>query len=231
MSVVDETTIVQTVVAELKARGVRPDSFRQIVGRLLGLSILHREDSAIERQLYDDAVRIEGLLNDYFDVAGFRLMHERHQNYFRLYPPGARPPGLPDEDDAVVVDAVRARPSADFIASCLVLRLLYNEGLRHGAINERNEVLVTVEHLNATLTAHMRRSLPAKTMREKLFADLKRVRLIDYRADPQIEDADALIAVRGTILQFVPDSAIETLLGDAQKPESVQATSKAADEA
>ncbi len=218
MSAMDETSIDQLVGAELKTRGVRIESFRQIVGRLLGLSILHREDSATERQLYDDAVRIEGLLNDYFEVAGFRLLHERHQTYFRLYPPGARVPGLPDEDDAIVTEAVRARPSADFVACCLVLRLLYNEGLRQGSINERNEALVTVEHLTATLTAHMRRSLPAKTAREKLFADLKRVRLIDYRADPQIDDADALIAIRGTVLQFVADSAVDALLVEMQKP-------------
>lgn len=214
----DETTISQLVSTELKARGVRIEVFRQIVGRLLGFSIIHRDDSAIERQLYDDAVRIEGLLSDYFEISGFRLLHERHQNYFRLYPPGARVPGLPDEDDPELVEAVRARPSADFVACCLALRLLYNEGLRHGSINERNEALVTVEHLNATMTAHMRRSLPAKTAREKLFAELKRARLIDYRADPQVEDADALVAVRGTILQFVADSAVDALLAEVQKP-------------
>lgn len=227
----DETTIGQLMGAELKTRGVRPESFRQIVGRLLGLSILHREDSAIERQLYDDAVRIEGLLNDYFEVAGFRLLHERHQSYFRLYPPGARAPGLPDEDDAVVVDAVRARLSVDFVACCLILRLLYNEGLRQGSINERNEALVSVEHLNATLTAHMRRSLPPKTAREKLFSDLRRARLIDYRADPQVEDADALVAIRGTILQFVADSAVEALLAAAQKPTPAPLPKEAEDEA
>ncbi|WP_432257700.1 DUF4194 domain-containing protein [Cupriavidus sp. TMH.W2] len=214
----DDITIGQLVEAELKARGVRQEAFQQIVGRLFGLSILHREDSAIERQLYDDAVRIEGLLNAYFDLGGFRLLHERHQSYFRLYPPGARVPGLPAEDDAVVVDAVRARLSADFVACCLVLRLLYNECLRQGSINDRNEALVTVEYLNATLTAQVRRSLPAKTAREKLFADLKRARLIDYRADSEVEDADALIAIRGTILQFVADSAINALLAEAQMP-------------
>ncbi|NTV96192.1 MAG: DUF4194 domain-containing protein [Thiobacillus sp.] len=207
---------------ELERRGVRVEAFRQLVGRLLGLSIVHREDSAIERQLYDDAVRIEGLLTDWFEVAGFRLLHERHQGYFRLYPPGARVPGLPDEDDPTVVEAVRARPSADFVACCLVLRLLYGECLRQGAINERNEALVTVEHLGSTLLAHMRRALPAKTAREKLFADLKRARLIDYRADPQVEDADALIAIRGTILQFVSDSAVEALLGDVKPQPAVQ---------
>lgn len=227
----DETTISQLVGAELKARGVRIEAFKQIVGRLLGLSIIHREDSTIERQLYDDAVRIEGLLNDYFAIAGFRLVHERHQSYFRLYPPGARVAGLPDEDDVEVMDAVRARPSADFVACCLALRLLYNEGLRHGSINERNEALVTVEHFNATMTAHMRRSLPAKTSREKLFAELKRVRLIDYRADSQADDADALVAIRGTILQFVADSAVDMLLSEAQKPTSALVHGKGCNEA
>lgn len=197
---------------ELAGRGVKPGSFRQIVGRLLGLSIVHRGDSPLETQLYDDAVRIEGLLQDWFDTAGFRLLHERHQNYFRLYPPGATVPGLPAEDEPLAVEAVRARPTADFVACCLALRLLYNEGLRAGAINERNEALVSVEHLNATMTAHLRRSLPGKTAREGLFAQLKRIKLIDYRADSEAEDADALVAVRGTILQFVTDAAVEAML-------------------
>ncbi|MDR2112196.1 MAG: DUF4194 domain-containing protein [Candidatus Accumulibacter sp.] len=212
----DEPTIRQRVETALKAGGVEAGAFRQIVGRLLGLSILHREDSAIERQLYDDAVRIEGLLMEYFEVAGFRLFHEANQGYFRLYPPGARAPGLPDEDDANVVDAVRARLSVDFIACCLALRLLYSEDLLRGSINERNEALIPVERLNTTLVAHMRRSLPARTAREKLFAELKRAKLIDYRPNPQTEDADALIAIRGTILQFVADSAVESLLSEAR---------------
>lgn len=228
---IDDIGIGQLVEMELKAKGVRPEAFRQIVGRLLGLSILHREDSAIERQLYDDAVRVEPLLNAYFDVAGFRLLHERHQSYFRLYPPGARVPGLPDEDDPIVVDAVRARLSADFVACCLVLRLLYNESLRQGAINERNEALISVEYLNATLTAQMRRSLPARTAREKLFAELKRARLIDYRADSEVEDADALIAIRGTIMQFVADSAVDGLLVHAQDAVSDQDAGETANEA
>jgi len=227
----DEITISQLVEAELKAGGVRAEAFQQILGRLFGLSILHREDSAIERQLYDDAVRIEGLLNAYFNVGGFRLLHERHQSYFRLYPPGARVPGLPAEDDAIAVDAVRAKLSADFVACCLVLRLLYNESLRQGSINERNEALVTVEYLNATLTAQARRSLPAKTARERLFADLKRARLIDYRADSEVEDADALVAIRGTILQFVADSAIDALLVETRAPVSAVTSPESQDEA
>ncbi|OKA46521.1 hypothetical protein BH759_00915 [Ralstonia solanacearum] len=231
MSVTDEVTIGQLVETELKARGVRPEAFRQILGRLLGASILHREDSAIERQLYDDAVRIEGLLGEYFEVGGFRLLHERHQTYFRLYPPGARVPGLPDEDDAIAVDAVRARLSADFVACCLVLRLLYSESLRQGSITERNEAIVTVEYLNATLTAQARRSLPAKTAREKLFAELKRARLIDYRADSEVEDADALIAIRGTIVQFVADSAIDAMLAEGQRSAAAPASEGASDEA
>lgn len=40
-----------------------------------------------------------------------------------------------------MVDAVRARLSADFVAACL--RLLYSEGLRHGSINEHNEALIS----------------------------------------------------------------------------------------
>lgn len=231
MSGVDEISIGQLVADELAVKGVRPEAFRQIIGRLLGLSILHRDDSTIERQLYDDAVRVEGLLNAWFDVGGFRLFHERHQSYFRLYPPGARVPGLPDEDDAQIVEAVRARLSADFVAACLALRLIYNEGLRQGTINDRSEAVVTVEYLNATLAAQARRPLPARTAREKLFADLKRARLIDYRADSEAEDADALIAIRGTILQFVSDAAVDAMLADVPPPDASANTPESSDEA
>ncbi len=70
MSGINEPQLGNLLEDELTRRGVRIEAFRQIVGRLLGLSIVHREDSAIERQLYDDSVRIEGLLTDYFEVAG-----------------------------------------------------------------------------------------------------------------------------------------------------------------
>jgi len=151
MSGVDEISIGQLVADELAVKGVRPEAFRQIIGRLLGLSILHRDDSTIERQLYDDAVRVEAV--------------------------------------------------------------------------------VTVEYLNATLAAQARRPLPARTAREKLFADLKRARLIDYRADSEAEDADALIAIRGTILQFVSDAAVDAMLADVPPPDASANTPESSDEA
>ena len=75
-----------------------------------------------------------------------------------------------------------------------------------------------MEHLNATLTAHMRRSLPPKTAREKLFADLGTGATDRLSGRPQVEDADALIAVRGTVLPVRRGFPVVALLSQAQKP-------------
>jgi len=205
--------------AQLRLHNLPPERFRDIVGRLFAAGIIVREEDGVEQRLYDDARRIATCLSEYFQLGGFRLEHNLKGEFFRLYAPGADVPGLPD-DGVESVPALRARLSPDFVAAALALRFQYQQGLAEGGsrLTDAGEVLIRFEELSATLQTQLKRALPASTIeRQRLLSELKRHRLIRAATNFTIEDEDALLAIRPTILGIISDDMLETAL-DAEQP-------------
>lgn len=197
---------------QLAVANLKPERFREIVARLLSYGVLVRDEDRTEQLLYDDARRIESLLDDYFDVAGFLLHHDEASQFYRLYAPGAVVDGLP-EDTLDPVPSLRARLSPDFVAAALALRLLYQNKLNNGDIQPQGEALIGFEELAATLQTQLKRPLPAgATDKMALLAELKRHRLLSYAAGFSIADEDALLAIRPTILGIVSNDALSAAL-------------------
>lgn len=193
----------QLAVANLKA-----ERFREIVLRLMSYGVVVRDEDRTEQLLYDDARRIETLLEDYFDVAGFRLHHDSTNQFYRLYAPGAVVDGLP-EDTLEAVPSVRARVSPDFVAAALALRFLYQNKLNNGEIQPQGEALISFEELAVTMQTQLKRPLPpGSTDKMHLLAELKRHRILGYAAGFSIADEDALLAIRPTILGVVSNDAL-----------------------
>ncbi|MFC5474973.1 DUF4194 domain-containing protein [Paraherbaspirillum soli] len=199
---------------QLGLHNLSPERFREIVGRLFGAGIVVREEDGVEQRLYDDARRIEACLNDYFQLAGFRLEHNQKGEFFRLYAPGAVIPGLP-EDGLEPVPALRARLTPEFVAAALALRFQYQQGLAEGGmrLTDAGEVLIRFEELAATLQTQLKRALPATVVeRQRLLNDLKRHRLIRLAPTFSMDDEDALLAIRSTILGIISDDMLEAAL-------------------
>ena len=74
---------------QLVLANISQDRFREIVNRLMAYGVVVREEDRVEQLLYDDARRVENLLAEYFDIAGFRLHHDSDNEFFRLYVAGA----------------------------------------------------------------------------------------------------------------------------------------------
>jgi hypothetical protein len=106
---------------QLAVANIKTDRFREIVIRLLSYGVIVRDEDRTEQLLYDDARRVEALLEDYFEVAGFLLHHDSTNQFYRLYAPGAVVDGLP-QDTLESVPSLRARVSPDFVATALALR-------------------------------------------------------------------------------------------------------------
>ena len=205
--------------AQLRLHNMPPERFRDIVGRLFSVGIVVREEDNVEQRLYDDARRIETCLRDYFQLGGFRLEHNVKSAFFRLYAPGADVPGLQD-DGMEPVPGLRARLSPDFVAAALALRFQYQQGLSEGGnrLTDAGEVLIRFEELSATLQTQLKRALPANTVeRQRLLSELKRHRLIRVAATFSMDDEDALLAIRPTILGIISDDMLEAAL-DAEQP-------------
>jgi hypothetical protein len=199
---------------QLTAQNLKLERFQEIVTRLLASGIVVREEDGVEQRMYDDALRIEDLLNEWFCLMSFRLVHDIKNEFFRLYAPGAQVPGIADADGEPVA-ALRARLSPDFVAAALALRFMYQQGLADGGgrITDAGEVLISFEELAATMQTQVKRSLPGTpTERKNLLAELKKHRLIQYGSHFSMTDEDALIAVRPTILGIIGDDALAIAL-------------------
>ena len=216
-------TLNETLNEQLAVHHLSLERFREIVGRLFAAGIVLREEDGVEQRLYDDARRIETCLSDYFGLGGFRLEHNLKGEFFRLYAPGAEVPGMP-EDGLEPVPGLRARLSPDFVAAALALRFQYQQGLSEGGnrLTDSGEVLTRFEELSATLQTQLKRALPPTSIeRQRLLNDLKRHRLIRLAANFSMDDEDALLAIRPTILGIISDDMLEAAL--ESEPQLVEA--------
>lgn len=197
---------------QLALANISHDRFREIINRLMAYGVVVREEDRVEQLLYDDARRVENLLAEYFDIAGFRLHHDSDNEFFRLYVAGAVVDGLP-EDTLEPTPSLRARVSPDFVAMVLALRFLYQNKLNTGDIQPSGEALVSFEEVAATLQTQLKRQLPTG-MGDKLalLAEVKRHRLLSYSAEFSITDEDALLVIRPTILGIVSNEALSAAL-------------------
>ncbi len=197
---------------QLTLANIKLDRFREIINRLMAFGAIVREEDRVEQLLYDDARRAEGLLEEYFDIAGFRLHHDSNNQFYRLYVAGAVVDGLP-EDDLEPTPSLRARVSPDFVAMALALRFLYQNKLNTGDIQPQGEALVSFEEIAATMQTQLKRSLPNGIVdKMTLLAELRRHRLLSYTAEFSISDEDALLAIRPTILGIVSNDALSAAL-------------------
>ncbi|MNL33393.1 hypothetical protein D3C87_1553030 [compost metagenome] len=197
---------------QLTLANIKLDRFREIINRLMAFGAIVREEDRVEQLLYDDARRVEGLLEEYFDIAGFRLHHDSNNQFYRLYVAGAVVDGL-SEDDLEPTPSLRARVSPDFVAMALALRFLYQNKLNTGDIQPQGEALVSFEEIAATMQTQLKRPLPNGIVdKMTLLAELKRHRLLSYTAEFSISDEDALLAIRPTILGIVSNDALSAAL-------------------
>jgi Domain of unknown function (DUF4194) len=204
---------ISTVVREqLSVANMKNERFREIITRLLAYGVIVRDEDRIEQLLYDDARRVETMLEEYFDVAGLLLHHDATNQFYRLYAPGAVVDGLP-EDIYESIPSLRARVSTDFVAAALALRFIYQNKLNNGDIQAQGEVLIGFEELAVTLQTQLKRPLPASLSEKKsLLAELRRHRLLSFSSSFSIDDEDALLAIRPTILGIVSNEALTAAL-------------------
>lgn len=205
-------SISNVVREQLAVANIKPERFREIINRLLAYGVIVRDEDKSEQLVYDDIRRVEALLEEYLEVAGFLLYHDITNQFYRLYAPGAIVDGLP-EDSLDPVPCLRARVTPDFVAAALALRFLYQNKLNNGDIQPQGDALVSFEELAATMLTQLKRPLPTNTGDKlALLAELRRHRIITYGSAFSISDEDALLAIRATILGIVSNDALTSAL-------------------
>lgn len=196
----------------LEKTGISLPEFRELCLRLLNYGVLCRDESQVEQQLYDHYLRVEELANEYLDVMGIQLFHDRRFSYLRVYPPGAQVPGMDEAETASASGGMRYRLRQDEVALLLILRQLYDKALREGQLDESGFVTESIESLGIAMRNSLGRSLPEKmTDRKRVFNRLRQLRLIEYNSDDDLETAEAGLKIHPMIIAFITDATLAAI--------------------
>lgn len=196
----------------LEAAAVSYEQLRELLIRLLNYGVLVRDESQTTRELYDRFRRIENIVEESLSLYGIELHHERKFEYVRLYPPGSRRPGMDHAEDEAFGGSLRARLSQHEIALILVLRAQYDKATREGKLDDRGFATEPLEAIGLAMKNWLSRSLPEKaTERRAVFRRLRQLKLIEYREDDDLEQAETWIRVHPMIVDFVSSEAIDAL--------------------
>jgi hypothetical protein len=205
----------------LEAAAVSYEQLRELLIRLLNYGVLVRDESQTTRELYDRFRRIENIVEESLALYGIELHHERKFEYVRLYPPGSRRPGMDHAEDEAFGGSLRARLSQHEIALILVLRAQYDKATREGKLDDRGFATEPLEAIGLAMKNWLSRSLPEKaTERRAVFRRLRQLKLIEYREDDDLEQAETWIRVHPMIVDFVSNDAIDALNDGAAASEA-----------
>lgn len=205
----------------LEPSAVTLEQLQELLVRLLNYGVLVREDSQVVRELYDRFVRIEEIVSEVLSLYGIRVHHDRRFEYVRLYPPGSRTPGMDFAEEHAFGGSLRARLTQNEVALVLVLRAQYDKAVREGKIDERGYATEPLEAISLAMKKWLNRSLPERLLdRREVFKRLRKLRLIDYRDEDQLDQIEAWIRIHPMIVDFVSTEAIEALQSGKDQQES-----------
>lgn len=209
------TRLIETLEQQLAPHNLTVDDWRALLQRLLDYGVLCRDDSQIEADFYDQFVRVEELVDQYLSLIGVRFQHDPHFRFVRLIPPGARVPGLEDEQDEPYAGGFRQRLSQHDIALILVLRAEYDKALREGLIDEQGCTALSLEAVALAMKNLLQRALPENIgERRQVFKHLRQLRLIHYMPQADLDQTETWIKVRPLVVNLVTNEWLEKIRRD-----------------
>ncbi|TQV86911.1 DUF4194 domain-containing protein [Aliikangiella coralliicola] len=207
----------------LEETGISESEFQELIIRLVNYSVIVRDESQTEQQLFDRLVRCRELVEEYLAVIGIQIHMDTRFEYVRVYPPSSEIPGIKEADENAWSGSLRNRLSQYEVALVLVLRAQYEKALREGKIDEKGYALDSIESLIIAAKNLLGRNLPEKlTERKKLFQRLRLLRLIDFRSDEAFDTGEGWIKIHPMIVTFVSDTAVDALASESNSETEVE---------
>lgn len=192
---------------ELENRNLGMAEFRAVLLRLLDKQVIYRPESQVESELYDLFVRMRDLVETYLGILGITVFFNPQLNFVIAYPPGSDIPGVRSGDPGQ--SALQRRIHADEAGLMITLRLLYEEKIREGEIDEQGCVYVPLETVFTRYLSITKKEMPAaESERRSLFNTLKQLRLVAYS---DLEGAEQWIGIREIIMHFTFNGIVEAL--------------------
>ncbi len=192
---------------ELENRNLGMAEFRAVLLRLLDKQVIYRHESQVEAELYDLFIRLQDLVEAYLGILGITVFCNPQLNFVIAYPPGSDIPGLVNGDASQT--ALQRRIHADEAGLLITLRLLYEEKIREGEIDEQGCVYVPLETVFTRYLSITKKEMPsAESERRSLFNTLKQLRIVKY-AD--LTGVEQWIGIREIIMHFTLNGIVAAL--------------------
>ncbi|HEY6645351.1 MAG TPA: DUF4194 domain-containing protein [Povalibacter sp.] len=205
----------------LEPGSVSLDEFRELLIRLMNFGVVLRDESQVARDAYDRFVRVEELAREVLSLYGIEVHHDRRFEYIRLYPPGSRTPGMEHAEEQAFGGSLRARLSQHEVALILVLRAQYDKAIREGKLDERGYATEPLEAVSLAMKNWLNRSLPERAVeRRSVFRRLRQLKLLDYRDEDDLDQAEAWVRIHPMIVDFVSSDTIAALNPAVQATEA-----------
>jgi hypothetical protein len=199
--------IVEPLEHELENRSLSLADFRRVILRLLDKQVIYRPETNVEAEIYDLYLRMEDLVTEYLALIGITIFGNKNLCFVIAYPPGSDIPGVHTED--MGESALQRRIRADEAGLMITLRLLYEEKIREGAIDEKGRAYVPLETVFTRYHSIVKREMPgAEAERRSMFATLKQLRIAEFN---DVTDPEQWIGIREVILHFTLDGVIQAL--------------------
>lgn len=192
---------------ELENRNLCLNDLRAVLLRLLDKQVIYRNESQVESELYDLFVRMQDVVETYLGILGITVFCNPQLNFVIAYPPGSDIPGVASGEAGQ--SALQRRIHADEAGLMITLRLLYEEKIREGEIDERGCVFVPLETVFTRYLSITKKEMPtAENERRSLFNTLKQLRLVEYT---DLVGAEQWIGIREIIMHFTLNGIVEAL--------------------
>ncbi len=213
----------KTLVSELE--------FQELIIRLMNYSVILRDESQTELQLYDRLIRCRDLVEEYLGLMDIQLLIDTRFEYARVFPPSSEIPGMKEAEDNAWSGSLRKTLSQYEVALVLVIRAQYEKSLKEGKIDEKGIALDSIESITIATKNLLGRGLPEKIgERKKTFQRLRQLRLIDFRIDEAFENGEGWIKIHPMIVTFVSNAAVEALVSEDIDEQVSDAQTKISDD-
>jgi hypothetical protein len=202
-----ELMILEPLEHELENRNLALADFRRVILRLLDKQVIYRPESNVEAEIYDLYLRMEDLVTEYLALIGITISENKNLCFVIAYPPGSDIPGVHTED--MGDNALQRRIRADEAGLMITLRLLYEENIREGEIDEKGRAYVPLETVFTRYHSIVKREMPnSESERRSLFSTLKQLRIVEFK---DVTDPEQWIGIREVILHFTLEGVIQAL--------------------
>jgi hypothetical protein len=211
----------------LEQIGISEYEFQELIIRLINYSVIVRDESQTEQQLFDRLIRARALVEEYLSVMGIQLLIDKRFEYVRVYPPASEISGVKEAEDNAWSGSLRQRLTQYQTALVLVIRAQYEKALKEGKIDEKGFAIESIESLTIACRNLLGRNLADKISdRKKIFQRLRQLRLIAFNSDETFESGtgemnhgevnDGWIKIHPMIVTFVSMPAIEAMTLDGE---------------